>query len=167
MSGALDTLRQTVAGQLRRAGVNAVAGMESARASRWREAVAAVSLSGAVCAPGGFQDYLGVRRDPDTGKERELYGRQAELTLAIDVFAPRDGGESACQQCAQAVVESLLRQGAAGLPALEFRAGRVEFLEGEGLYRQTLSCRCGAWLTAERGEGSEPFADFEVRGRMR
>lgn len=167
MSGALNALREAVAGQLRDAGLNAVTGMESARAKRWRGAAAAVSLSRAACAPGGFQDYLGVRRDPDTGKERELYGRQAELTLAIDIFAPRDGGESACQQCAEAVAESLLCRGAAGLPALEVQTGRVEFLDSEGLYRLPVSCRCGAWLVAERGEDGELFADFEVRGRMR
>lgn len=167
MSGALNALRAAVAEQLRQAGLNAVTGMESARANRWRQAVAAVSLSRAACAPGGFQDYLGVRRDPDTGKERELYGRQAELTLAIDIFAPRDGGESACQQCAEAAAETLICQGAAGLPALEVQTGRVGFLEQEGLYRLPVSCRCGAWLVAERDEDGEFFTDFEVRGRIR
>ena len=75
--------------QLRQAGVNAVTAMESARASRWREAVAAVSLSRGVCASGGFKDYLGMRREPN-GAERELYGREVELTLAPDIYAPRD-----------------------------------------------------------------------------
>ena len=167
MSGALNTLRAAVAEQLRQVGLNAVSGMESARASRWREAAAAVSLGAVACAPGGFQDYLGVETDRETGKSRELYGREAELTLAIDIFAPRDGGESACQEAAEAAAESLLRRGAAGLTALELRTGRVEFLEKDGLYRLPVSCRCSAWLVAERDESGEFFADFEVRGRMR
>lgn len=167
MSGALNALREAVAEQLRQAGVNAVTGMESQRANRWREAAAAVSLSRVVCAHGGFQDYLGTRVDPDTGKSLELYGREAELTLAVDIFAPRDGGESACQEAAERVAESFVRQGAAGLAALEVQAGRVEFLDREGLYRQEISCRCGAWLIAQRDEGGETFTDFEVRGRMR
>ena len=167
MNGALNTLREAVAQQLRQAGVNAVTAMESGRASRWREAVAAVSLSRVVCAPGGFKDYLGVHTEPDTGKERELYGREAELTLALDIYAPRDGGESACQQAAETVTETLVCQGAAGLTALELQTGQVEFLESAGLYRLQISCRCRAWLVAAAESGGGAFVDFEVKGRMK
>ena len=164
MNGPLNALREQVAQQLRQAGVNAVTGMESARASRWREAVAAVSLSRVVCAPGGFQDYLGTSRE-ENGLERELYGREVELTLALDIFAPRDGGESACQEAAEAAAESLMCHGAAGLNALEIRTGQVEFLDKEGLYRQKTTCRCRAWLVARMDDGGGAFADFEVKGR--
>ena len=132
MNGALNALREQVAEQLRQAGVNAVTGMESARASRWREAVAAVSLMRVVCAPGGFKDYLGTHQE-ENGLERELYGREVELTLALDIFAPRDGGESACQMAAETVAESLVCDGAAGLNALEIQSGQVEFLDKDGI----------------------------------
>lgn len=165
MSGALSALREAVAEQLRDAGVNALTAMEPARAGRWRQAAAAVSLSRVECARGGFEDYLGTRREEDGG-EREVYGRRAEITLAIDIFAPRDAGAGACQETAERAMESLIRQGAAGLAALELQAGEVEFLERDGLYRQSLTCRCMAWLLAEAGKG-ESFTDFEVKGRMR
>ena len=164
MNGALNALREQVADQLRQAGVNAVTGMESARASRWREAVAAVSLMRVVCAPGGFQDYLGTHRE-ENGLERELYGREVELTLALDIFAPRDGGESACQKAAETATESLMCYGAAGLNALEIQTGQVEFLDKEGLYRQKTACRCKAWLVARMDDASGAFVDFEVKGR--
>lgn len=167
MSGALNALREQVAEQLRQNGLNAVVAMESARAARWREAVTAVSLSRMVCEPGGFKDYLGTRTDPETGREREIYGREAELTLALDVFAPRDAGESVCQAAAERVAETLVCQGAAGLTALEIQTGRVEFLENEGLYRQQIDCRCRGWLVVAPGEAGEMFTDFEVKGRMR
>lgn len=166
MNGALNALREAVARQVRRAGVNAVTAMESARAARWREPVAAVSLSRVVCAPGGFKDYLGTRREPD-GNERELYGREAELTLALDIYAPRDGGEGACQQAAEAVAENLMCHGAAGLTALELQTGRAEFLESTGLYRLQISCRCRAWLVAAAESGGGAFVDFEVKGRLK
>ena len=166
MNGALNALREQVAEQLRQAGVNAVTGMESARASRWREAVAAVSLSRVVCAPGGFKDYLGTYQE-ENGLERELYGREVELTLALDVFSPRDGGENACQEAAEAVAESLLCHGAAGLNALEIQSGQVEFLDREGLYRQKTTCRCRAWLVARMDDGGGAFVDFEVKGRRK
>ena len=164
MNGALNALREQVAEQLRLAGINAVTGMEGARASRWREAVAAVSLSRVVCAPGGFQDYLGTHRE-ENGLERELYGREVELTLALDIFAPRDAGESACQQAAETAAESLMCHGAAGLNALDIQAGQVEFLDREGLYRQKTICRCKAWLVARMDDGGGAFVDFEVKGR--
>ena len=166
MNGALNALREGVAGQLRQAGVNAVTAMEPAGAARWRQAVAAVSLSRAVCAPGGFQDYLGIRTGPEAGGEREVYGREAELTLTIDIFAPRDGGAGACQEAAEGAMECLIRQGAAGLAALELQAGGVEFLERDGLYRQKVTCRGRAWLVAET-DGGGAFVDFEVKGRLR
>ena len=166
MNGALNALREKVAEQLRQAGINAVTGMESARASRWREAVAAVSLSRVVCAPGGFKDYLGMHQE-ENGLERELYGREVELTLALDIFAPRDAGESACQEAAEAVAESLVCHGAAGLNALEIQTGQVEFLDKEGLYRQKTTCRCKAWLVARMDDGGGAFVDFEVKGRMK
>lgn len=166
MIGALNALREGVAEQLRQAGVNAVTAMESARAARWREAVAAVALSKVVCAPGGFKDYLGVHRDAD-GMERELYGREVELTLSLDIFAPRDGGESACQAAAESIAENLICHGAAGLNALEIQAGQVEFLEKDGLYRQKTSCRCRAWLVARMDDGGGTFVDFEVKGRLK
>ena len=166
MNGALNALREQVAEQLRQVGVNAVTGMESARSSRWREAVAAVSLSRMVCAPGGFKDYLGTHRE-ENGLERELYGREVELTLALDIFAPRDGGESACQEAAETVAESLVCHGAAGLNALEIQSGQVEFLDQEGLYRQKTTCRCKAWLVARMDDGGGAFVDFEVKGRMK
>lgn len=167
MNGALNQWRRAVAEQLRRAGLNAVTAMEGARAGRWREAVAAVSISRVACAGGGFQDYLGAYADPDTGAERERYGREMELTLALDVFAPRDAGESACLELAEAAAQCLICQGAAELPVLEVQAGRAEFLERDGLYRLPVSCRCRAWLTARLEEEAGRFADFEVKGSLR
>ena len=166
MSGAFNTLREGVAGQLKRAGLNAVAAMGPGRAARWREPVVAVTLKKVTCAPGGFQDYLGLRRDPDSGREQEVYGREAELTLALDVFAPGDGGEGPGLELAEAVAEELACRGAAGLPALELETGRTEFLEGAGLYRVQVSCRCRAWLVA-RMDGGGAFVDFEVKGRLK
>lgn len=165
MTGVLSAWRDGVADQLRKQGLNAVTAMDCAPASRWREAVAAVALSRVACAPGGFQNYLGVQKGPD-GTEREVYGQEAELTLALDIFAPRDGGGEACQQVADAILETLVCQSAAGLAALEVRTGKTQFLEKDGLYRQEVLCRCGAWLTARVDSETGFFTDFEVKGRV-
>ena len=165
MNGALNGLRQAAVELLGEYGLYAVTAMEPAARKRWDGPVVAVSLSRVVCAAGGFQDYLGLWTDPETGEESERYGKGIELTLALDIYAPRDGGESACQETMAVLAEAVACRGIGGVPALELLAGRVEFLEQDGLYRLPVSCLCKGWLVA-RADTSGAFVDFEVRGRM-
>ncbi len=165
MTGALNTLRRRVTELLERYELHAVTAMEPVRRRRWEGAVIAVSLSRVVCEAGGFRDYLGLCAQPETGTEAELYGKAVELTLALDVYAPRDGGERACQETMAVMAEAVACHGAGGLPVLELTAGQVEFLEQDGLYRLPVSCRCKGWLVARRETG-DTLKDIEVRGRM-
>lgn len=167
MSGALGAWRTAVAQQLRKAGVDAVEAMEPERVPRRRSPAAAVALAGVACGAGGFQDYLGLEQDPDTGGRREVFGREAELTLELEIFAPRDAGASACRESAEQAANELLFRGAAGLAVTGLTAGKTEFLERDGLYRLAVRCRCKAWLTARSaGEDGGTLTDFEVRGTM-
>ena len=165
MTGALSRLRSELTAQLNRAGIPAMAAYEPERQVRRTEPVAAVSLAKVVCAPGGFRDYLGRRTAAD-GTEEELYGRAAELTLALDIYAPRDGGESAARETMERLAEELAGQGAAGLTVLELESGQAEFLESRGLYRLPVKCVCRGWLTAAAREGGA-FVDIEVRGKQK
>ena len=114
MSGALGAWRTAVAQQLRKAGVDAVEAMEPERVPRRRSPAAAVALAGVACGAGGFQDYLGLEQDPDTGGRREVFGREAELTLELEIFAPRDAGASACREGAGGQRAAVPRGGGAG-----------------------------------------------------
>lgn len=165
MSGALETLRQAVAASLNAGGVPAVAAMEPEARKRWDGPVAAVSLAALACGPGGFQHYLGARKNPDTGAEEEAYGRRVEFTLSLDLYAPRSGGESACRDALDQAAEILLAGGAGGLDVAELAADRVEFLAQDGLYRLPVRCRCQGWLIA-RADSAGVFTDFEVKGRL-
>ena len=51
---------------------------------------AVVSVRKCQVGPAGFQDYLGEQFDKDSGQWRELYGRKAELTLGLDLYAPEE-----------------------------------------------------------------------------
>jgi hypothetical protein len=164
MTGALTGLRQAAAELLERWGVRAVTAFQPEGRKRWTEPVSAVSLAKVVCAPGGFQDYLGFRHDSGTGKDVELYGRAVELTLALDIYAPRDGGEGACQEAMDRMAEALTEEGIAGLAVRELESGEVTFLDECGMYRLPVRCRCQAWLVAVADENGE-FIDFRVKGR--
>lgn len=163
MTGALNALRQSAAELLREYGVYAVTAMEPESRKRWDGPVAAVSLDRVVCAPGGFKDFLGLRDDPDTGGQDELYGKGVEITLGLDLYAPRTGGESACLEAAGDLAEALACRGVGGLSVEELRTDSVEFLEKDGLYHLPVKCVCRGWLVAVVDSGGA-FADFEVKG---
>ncbi len=165
MSGGFSGLREGVVSLLKENGVNAAPAMEPAAAGRWREPVAAVSVKSVKCADSGFQNYLGS--ESDGSKAKEVYGRTADIVLAVDVYAPRDGGESACQETLEKIAEILLTQGAAGLEVAELTAERTEYTDREGMYRLRADCLCHAWLTVAAEADAEItfFTDFEVRGR--
>lgn len=164
MTGALNALRQSAVELLREYGVYAVTAMEPESRKRWDGPVAAVSLDRVVCAAGGFKDFLGLRDNPDTGGQDELYGKEVEITLGLDLYAPRNGGESACRQAADLLAEALTCRGVGGLPVEELRTDSVEFLERDGLYHLPVKCICRGWLVAAV-DSSGAFADFEVKGR--
>lgn len=164
MIGALNAVRQSVVELLREYGLYAVTAMERSERRHWNGPTAAVSLNRVVCASGGFRDYLGLRHNEETGCEDELYGRAVELTLGLDLYAPRDGGESACQQALGIMAEALTCRGAGGLSVQELQSGAVEFLERDGLYRMPVKCICKGWLVAAT-DSSGSFVDFEVKGR--
>lgn len=164
MTGALNALRQSAVELLREYDVYAVTAMEPESRKRWDGPVAAVSLNRVMCAAGGFKDFLGLRDNPDTGGQDELYGRGVEITLGLDLYAPRNGGESACRQAADLLAEALTCRGVGGLSVEELRTDRVEFLERDGLYHLPVTCICRGWLVAAV-DSSGAFADFEVKGR--
>ena len=157
MTGALSRLRSELTAQLNRAGIPALAAYEPERQVRRTEPVAAVSLAQVVCAPGGCRDYLGRRTAAD--------GTEEELTLALDIYAPRDGGESAAREIMERLAEELAGQGAAGLTVLELESGQAEFLESRGLYRLPVKCICRGWLTAAAREGGA-LVVIEVRWKQ-
>ena len=163
MTGALNALRQDIVALLQEYGLYAVTAMDSASRKNWNGPVSAVSLSRVVCAAGGFRDYLGQRKNPDTGDMDELYGKAVELTFSLDLYAPRNGGEHACQEAAAIMAEALACRSLNGLSVREMQTGQVEFMERDGLYRMPVSCTCKGWMVAVV-DNSGAFVDFEVKG---
>ena len=164
MTGALTKLRQDAVATLAEEGLVAMEAFEPERRKHREEPVVTVSLAKVVCASGGFRDYLGLRHNRETGREEELYGRGVELTLALDIYAPEGGGESACRSAMDRVAEVLTARGIGGLSVRELESGQVEFLSSCARYRLPMKCRCSAWLVAAADESGE-FADFIVKGR--
>ena len=159
----LDELRQAMAQYLSSCGVAAVTAWEPGRRARREEPVAVVSLRGCEGGPAGFQDYLGERFDEASGTWRELYGKKAELTLGLDIWGPKSGGEAACAALFDRVVQALTLGGPDGLRLREVVCGETAYDGDEGLFHCPARAVGTVLLVAQAGEDGL-FTDFMVKG---
>ena len=159
----LEDLRRELAEYLDRQGVCAVAAWESGRRVKRDEAVAVVCIRGCEGGPAGFQDYLGEQLDEKSGKWIEWYGRRAEITFGLDIWAPRSSGEEACATHFSRAVQVLTMGCPEGLRLKEISCGETVFDEKEGMFRCPVKAVGTVFLYAKADE-SGMFTDFTVKG---
>ena len=95
MSADLEKIRRHMADYLNSQGVKAAAAWPVSFRAEQEEPSVVVSLRGCKAGPAGFQNYLGDRFNEETGLWEERYGRKAELTFGLDIYAPEKGGGEA------------------------------------------------------------------------
>lgn len=159
----LEELRRELAEYLNRQGVDAVTAWESGRRMKREGAAAVVSIRACEGGPAGFQDYLGERLDEASGKWEEWYGRKAEITFGVDVWAPRSGGEEACAAHFSRIAQALTLGGPGDVRFREISCGETEFDEREGMFRCPVRAVGTVFLRAKADE-SGMFTDFTVKG---
>lgn len=166
MSAGLEKIRQVMADYLNERGVPAVTAFPAVLRQEREGAVAVVSLKGCRMGPSGFQNYLGDRFDPETGRWEERYGRRAELTFGLDLYAPERADGEELQTAFDALAGALLPGGPEGMELAELSCGQtVRDVEHRRLKRPAEAV-CIAYLTAGAGlDGA--FTDFELRGVMK
>ena len=163
MNAGLERIRQEMADYLNRHGVPAVTAFPAAARQERQEPVAVVSLRGCRAGPAGFQNYLGDRYDPETGRWEERYGRKAELTFGLDLYAPERGDGEAVQAAFDALAGALLLGGPEGMDLAELSCGQtVRDVEHRRLKRP-VEAVFTAYLCAVSDAGGA-FTDFELRG---
>ena len=114
---------------------------------------AVVSVRKCQVGPAGFQDYLGERFDRDSGQWTELYGRKAELTLGLDLYAPEETEGAAMETALFRLARALVRGGPEGVSIRE-------------LLRRSVRAVCVVCLTGEE-EPAAAFSEIEVRGGLK
>ena len=163
MSAGLERIRQAMADYLNGKGVRAVTAWPDAPRAEGEEPVVVVSLRGCRAGPAGFQNYLGERFDEESGRWEERYGKRAELTFGLDIYAPEQGGGEVVQRAFDALAGALLLGGPEGMQLREFSCGQT-VRDGEGRrLRRPVEAVCTAWLCAVTDAGGA-FIDFELRG---
>lgn len=162
MSMQLSQLTGFLAQRLREYGVDAVEAWDGQTRRELTAPAVAVSLRGCAADSGGFARYLGEQYNQETGRWEELYGRQAKLTIGLDVYAPR-GQEQALQHTVEQMLQALDAQSGRELCLEEVAWEETGYDAGQRLLCRPVKAVCRARLYAAAQEGEE-FVDFEIRG---
>ena len=166
MSVDMARIRETVVRYLQERGVNAAAAWPGEPAVSVEKPVAVVSVQSCRAEAGSFLDYLGERFDPDTGLWQELYGRRAEITFGLDLWAPKGSSGADLQALFEQVSGALATGGPDGLTVRELACDETEYDSRHRLLKRKVRAVCGACLYAAVPAG-ETFLDFELRGGLK
>lgn len=159
----LRQVRDAVIGALQRAGLTALAAFPTERAKAYDGAVAAIAVETAQGKALGFCNYLGETRDGETGILRELYGKQLEGVITVDVRGRRAADcEAGCEAAAEALLEDL----PAGIRPGELRWEALAWERETGMFLRRGRLQCRALFTAESREDGAEFLDFILKGVM-
>ena len=149
---------------MNREGVSAIAAFPAERAKAYPGAVAAVSVGAAEGKTLGFCNYLGETWDEERGTVQELYGKQLEGEIIVDIRAE---GAADCESGCEAAAEVLLGGLPVGIRPGELRWESLQWEKTTGLFLRRGVLRCRAVFVAESTEDGEAFLDFILRGVMR
>ena len=125
--------------------------------------VVVVSLRSCQAGPSGFQDYLGERYNQETGLWEECFGKQAELTLGLDIYAPAGGDGQTVRETFDRLASALILGGPEGLRAEELSWEEMDYDAQSRRLRGRVRAVCHACLQGIM-EGGGAFVDFELRG---
>ena len=160
----LAQVKQAVIEALNRGGVAAIEAFPAERAKAYPGAVAAVSVGAAEGKTLGFCNYLGEIYDEEAGTVRELYGKQLEGEIAVEIRAERAVDcESGCQQAAEVLLGGL----PGGIRPGELRWEALSWEKSTGMFLRKGFLRCQAVFVAQSGEEGEAFLDFILKGVMK
>ena len=123
-----------------------------------------VSLRGCRAGPACFQNYLGDRFGQESGCWEERYGKKAELTFGLDIYAPEKEGGDMVQSAFDALAAALLLEGPEGLDLLELSCGETARDGGSRRLRRPAQAVFSAFLWAGGDMEGGVFTDFELRG---
>ena len=157
----LALVRDEVVRALREAGLTAFAAWPPERMRDYGGAVAAVAVGAAEGKAMGFCNYLGEVYDEAAGTVKELYGKQLEGDITVDIRGPRAADcETGCQQATEVLLGGL----PGGIRPGELRWEALQWEKSTGLFLRRGSLRCQAVFVAESQEDGEVFLDFRLKG---
>lgn len=159
----LTQVRDAVIDTLRAAGLTALAAFPAERARSYESPVAAVAVGAAQGRAMGFCNYLGEVRSGDGGQVKELYGKQLEGVISVDIRGRRAADcEAGCETAAEALLGNL----PAGIRPGELSWEALNWERETGMFLRRGKLQCRACFLAEGQEDGTEFLDFILKGVM-
>lgn len=159
----LNQIREAVVSALQAAGLCALASYPDQRARRYAGPVAAVAVETAESRTVGFCNYLGEVSDPKTGQMWELYGKQLDAVISVEIRGERAADcETGCETAAEVLLGGLpsgIHPGELSWEALAWERETESFLR-----RGRLQCR--ACFLARAADEGALFLDFILKGAV-
>ncbi len=155
----LETILEAVCRCIAEQGIQAVRAWNAEQLQEG--AVVAVGLAGGSLFSPGAGNYLGMSRDALTGVEVERFGWRAELTLALDCYAPVDGKD--CLSVFAGAVQALQKLGG-GLKLRQVDCGEIGYDKASRRYHCRGKLRGTAFLIGEQPEDGEEIRHFILKG---
>lgn len=112
----------------------------------------------------GLGNYLGEYYDETAGTVRELYGKQMDVTISLEVRASL---ATDCETTMEAAADALMGALPSGLKPGELAWGAANWDGDSGLFLRRGSLRCRAIFTAKADEESGTLLDFTLKGVIR
>ena len=159
----LVQVKQAVICALNDVGIPAVDAFPDSRVKAYPGAVATVAVGTAEGKMLGFCNYLGEVYDAEAGTVRELYGKQLEGDVVVDIRADR---ASACEEGCQRAAEVLLGGLPNGIRPGELRWEALAWEKATGMFLRKGHLQCQAVFVAQSQEDGELFLDFILKGVM-
>ena len=156
----LTQVRDTVIGALNAAGLPALAAFPAEEARRYEAAVATVDVGTVQGSALGFCNYLGQTQD-ETGAVLELYGKQLEAEITVDI---RAGRAADCQSGCETAADVLLGSLPAGVRPEELAWEALQWERETEMFLRRGRLRCRALFIARAEEEGAVFLDFILKG---
>ena len=158
----LTQVRDAVIAALTAKGLPALAAFPAEEARVYDGAVAAVDVGTVQGAALGFCNYLGEVQD-ETGAVREVYGKQLEAEITVDI---RAGRAADCQNGCGTAADVLLGGLPSGVRAEELSWEALQWERETELFLRRGRLRCRALFVAQTEEEGEVFLDCVLKGGL-
>ena len=160
----LTQVRDAVVSALQGAGVTALAAFPAGRAKQYSGPVATVGVGAAEGKTLGFCNYLGQRYDEEAGTEVELYGKQLDAVISVDLRAP---SAAECEKGCETAADVLLGGLPEGIRPGELQWEALCWEKETGMFLRRGKLRCQAVFQAQAKEDGTAFLDFLLKGVMK
>ena len=157
-------VREALGQALGASGIAAVQAYEKEKFSPLSSVLCVIGERAAHIGAAGALDYLGERWNEERGTVEEVYGKTWQLTLSVDIFAPRTAGAAACEEASEEVTAVLLQNLPSGLRAEEISWEESRWDKEYGLFLRRGSVKFSASFLATAAEDETVVSDFILKG---